>query len=306
MAIAAGTLSQVYKEMGNYKDALQMQELHTEMEDSINTKKQAIEIATLENEAHENELKADEEKKIAADKVAQAIQAQELKKQRVLRYVIIICFIFLSLISFIILRARVHRLNEENLKAEVRYLKSQMNPHFLFNILNSIHVLTQLQPQMAGEIILKLSDMLYYQLYDCAEDKVLLQQEINYLESYIELQKTRYEHKLELTFDKKSSDETITIAPLLLLPLIENAFKHGVEPSSENAFIHILLQGERGKVYMTVENSKPPVVAKQVAKGGIGLQNVRKRLNMLYPGKHHLTITETPERYKIILTLELV
>ena len=187
-------------------------------------------------------------------------------------------------------------------KAEVALLKSQINPHFFFNTLNNLYGLALAKSDKAPEVILKLSDMMRYTIYEGKEDVVLLKDEINYLENYIELHKIRYQKKVEILFTH-DVEEGLKVAPLLFIILLENAFKHGVEKMREHAFIHLQMQSQGNQLFFTIENnfdepasSHPP---------GIGLDNLKQRLAYLYPNQHELIIEKKEAIYKAQLNLEL-
>ncbi len=188
-------------------------------------------------------------------------------------------------------------------KAELALLKSQVNPHFFFNTLNNLYGLVVEKSDDAPEVILKLSDMMRYTIYKGKEDTVLLKDEINYLENYIELHKIRYQKKVEILFAHKVQ-EGLKIAPLLFIILLENAFKHGVEKMREHAFICLEMQSEGKKLSFTIENNFNELTSNH--KKGIGLDNLRKRLNYLYNNKYELVIEKRETNYKVLLTLNLI
>lgn len=192
----------------------------------------------------------------------------------------------------------------QQLQAEVNLLRAQVNPHFLFNSLNNLYALTLKKSDQAPEMVLKLSAMMEYMLYDSDEARVPLEREINYLQNYIELEKLRCGDHADVTLRINGQPNGQAIAPLLLLPLVENAFKHGVGKQAENAWLHSTLTLNPTEVEITVENNKPAVcLAGQ--KGGIGLSNLRKRLELLYPGLHRLHIEEQPTRFSVTLQISL-
>lgn len=190
----------------------------------------------------------------------------------------------------------------EKLQAEVNYLRSQVNPHFLFNILNNLYALTLKKSDLAPEVVLKLSEMMEYMLYDSDDLRVPLSREISYLQNYIELEKLRCGDSPEIVLEIKGNLNGQEIAPLLLLPLVENAFKHGIEKRSGKAWLHGTLAVNHSSLAMTVENSKPAISPKS-KNGGIGLANLRKRLELLYPGRYSLRIEEKLESYRADLQI---
>lgn len=197
------------------------------------------------------------------------------------------------------------QLKSEKLEAELKFLKSQINPHFLFNALNNIYTLTVLDAKQAGENLLKLSTMLRYLLYECDADKVHLQQELAYLKNYIELFSLKDEEPLNIQMDITHTNHEVKIAPLLLIPFIENAFKHSYIEDIEKGWIQITLAGDDTIIHFKVSNSIPVESFEKDKVGGIGLQNVQRQLELLYPNQHQLTIEQTNTAFNIDLKLNL-
>ncbi|HEX5023684.1 MAG TPA: histidine kinase [Agriterribacter sp.] len=193
----------------------------------------------------------------------------------------------------------------EKLQAEVNYLRSQVNPHFLFNILNNLYSLTLKKSEKAPDVVLKLSEMMEYMLYDSDDKYVLLEKEIQYLENYFELEKLRYGDHTDIQLKKSGDISTLSIAPLLLLPLVENAFKHGVSRSASKAWLHCNIQVAAPDLHVTVENSKQAADSSNSNKGGIGLTNLKQRLELLYPGNHSLEIQDNPGSFHVSLHIHL-
>ncbi len=200
-------------------------------------------------------------------------------------------------------------LEQLNTETELKYLKSQINPHFLFNSLNSVYALSLQKSDHAPELILKLSDILRYILYDGGEKKVSLSQEIKYLKSYLELEKVRHGDRLNLEIDIHGNYDHYEIAPMLLIPFVENSFKHGLGKDKDTGFVNVHLHVENDQLHFHIVNSKPKnghELSKQKGyRGGIGLKNVRKRLNLLYPNKHALELGDIKNEYVVSLQLEL-
>jgi two-component system, LytTR family, sensor kinase len=199
-------------------------------------------------------------------------------------------------------------LQSKTIESELRFLKTQINPHFLFNTLNSLYALTLKKSDAAPDVVLMLSEMMRYMLYECNEPEVLLSKEINYIENYLNLEKLRLTKNFDVTFESKGEPAHKTIAPLLFIPFIENTFKHGASHQIKNSFIHIYLEVQGNSVIFTCENSKPeflPTLQPQRKSGGIGLANVRRRLDLLYPKKNRLDIEDSPEKYKVTLEVTL-
>jgi two-component system LytT family sensor kinase len=191
-------------------------------------------------------------------------------------------------------RYQQKRINE-NIKTELLFLKSQINPHFLFNNLNNIYSLVYQKSDQALPAIEKLSSLLRYMLYE-KKESVPLTDEIQYIQDFIELQKLRFNFPIQIQFDVSSKNETM-IAPLLLIPFVENSFKHG-DPERE---MKILLQNKNGKLRFEVENFIKTGI--KDSGGGVGLDNVRRRLELLYPNRHTLQVNESRSNFHIILEL---
>ena len=183
---------------------------------------------------------------------------------------------------------------------ELKFLKMQIHPHFLFNSLNTIYGFAIAKADEAPEMILKLSNLLDYILYQVEKPKVLLLEEVNHLEDYISLEKMRFHDTLKVNFSKDNLNDSIQIPPMLLIPFVENSFKHGVIIDGVlNVDIH--LKTANNCLLFEVENSSK---RKEEASTGIGLQNIRKRLEMLYPEKHQLEIFENNDTFKVHLKIE--
>lgn len=193
-------------------------------------------------------------------------------------------------------------LENENLIAELAFLKSQINPHFLFNSLNNIYSLAYQKSEKTPEAILKLSEIMRYMLYESNEDKVELSNEIRYLENYIELQKLRFKDNIYIKFEINGDPLGLMITPLVLISFVENAFKHGIATDSENP-ISISLNLSDGKLLFHVSNIKSSM-NKDIT-GGIGLQNVQRRLSLIYKDRYRLQIDDTNDIYNCELYLNL-
>ncbi len=198
-------------------------------------------------------------------------------------------------------------LAKETLQSELKFLKSQINPHFLFNTLNSLYALTLKKSDQAPEIVLKLSEMMRYMLYDCNEKQVSLQKEVAYMTNYLELEKLRHGKKMDINVEINGEIEDQYIAPLLFIPFIENCFKHGISNRIEGGYVNIKLDITTTDIRILVENSKSPMMPNASGKrsGGIGLINVKRRLELLYPTQYELDIEATPTIYRVILSLKL-
>jgi hypothetical protein len=214
--------------------------------------------------------------------------------------------IIMGFISFNRKQQRLLKLEEEKKSMELKVLKNQLNPHFLFNTLNNLYALTLKKDDKAPEIIAKLSEILDFVLYRCNDDFVCIKKEINLLENYISLEKLRYnENRLDISFTKDIHEDS-KISPLILLTFVENAFKHGVINETEKAVIRMNLETKRKQIIFSIENTKPQnETARRSDKSQIGLENVRKQLDLLYPKKHQLEIDETQTKFTVKLCLNL-
>ncbi|WP_255486994.1 sensor histidine kinase [Mucilaginibacter sp. SP1R1] len=201
------------------------------------------------------------------------------------------------------LNERIQRdLENQRLSAELAFLKSQINPHFLFNSLNSIYSLAYQRSETTPEAILKLSEIMRYMLYECNDNKVDLSKELQYLHNYIDLQKIRFGNKAFIDFKVMGDVTSQQIVPLLLIAFIENAFKHGVA-NDITCPIKLLINVDESKLHFYIQNKKH--THNRDAAGGIGLNNVQRRLNLLYPEKHILNIRDEADTYTCELSIVL-
>ena len=198
-------------------------------------------------------------------------------------------------------------LARENLETELKFLKSQIHPHFLFNTLNNLYALTLKKSDKAPETVLKLSELLDFMLYDCNASKIYLHKELQLVKNYIDLEKLRYNDDLTIQFDVMGEITKTEIAPLLILPFIENCFKHGISEQTDSSWINISLIVKNNLMTLVVENSRStkPQEDHKGYKEGIGIENVRRRLQLLYPGKHKLEISEVDHIYSVKLELKV-
>ena len=221
-------------------------------------------------------------------------------------FVILFYFLLLFLViaRWIFAQARlIIQLKNEKAKTEMMHLQSQVNPHFFFNILNSLYGWIDKDPKQAQALILKLSDMMRYSIYDGQKEFVLLEDEIEYLKNYMALHKMRYHKEIDLTFEVDVPQSGLRIRPLLFIILLENAFKHGVENLKSDAFIHIRLSAKGDDLSFSIENNFDP--EEENSEVGIGLKNLQRRLELVYPQKHHLHLSTTNTIYQAQLTLNL-
>lgn len=216
-------------------------------------------------------------------------------------YYFILLFAFLIDVLVSHLSSTVQLKNEQT-KAELLHLRSQLSPHFFFNTLNNLYALTIKNSKQAPEVILKLSEMMRYTIYEGEKQRVSIQDEITYLENYIELHKIRYKNPVLFEFNH-SIDTTLTIAPLLFINLLENAFKHGVETLTQNAFIKMNLTNDAEFIYFSIENNFDKK-ADDTPKG-IGLINLKRRLSLLYPQTHALAFSKNKNLYTATLKVSI-
>ncbi|PLX15474.1 MAG: hypothetical protein C0599_16690 [Salinivirgaceae bacterium] len=191
--------------------------------------------------------------------------------------------------------------------AQLKLLQGQIHPHFLFNMLNNLYALIRIDADLSRDTIMRISDLLDYMLYKCNEEQTLLESELKFIQDYIELERIRHSGNFNINVDYPQHLQNITIAPLILFPFVENAFKHGFR-NSDNGYIDISISISEENIIFTCENS----VAKsktsqdkylQQEGKGIGLKNIQERLEIIYKNNHSLNIKETGEKYKVELTL---
>lgn len=217
-------------------------------------------------------------------------------------------YLFFTAIFFsFLLKTREHlsQLKEEKLTAELSSLKSQINPHFLFNTLNSIYTLSIKKDDRASEAIINLSGLMRYVIKDANDYKIPLKKEVDYIRNYIELQKARLGNTAKVRFECSGDPGNKTMAPLILITYIENAFKYGINPDIDDCAIDVELQITDEGLRLHVFNKKVQRSA-LLASTGIGMENTSERLKHLYPEKHTLQISENKETYSVTLTLILI
>ena len=198
---------------------------------------------------------------------------------------------------------RISELEKATMRSELEQLKNQINPHFLFNMLNNANVLTQKDPTKASQVLMKLSDLLRYQLYDSARASVLLTGDIHFLEDFLNLEQIRRDN-FDYIVSKQGELSGVQIAPLLLIPFVENAIKHNVDQEGRS-YVHLYFDVQNGDLNFKCVNSKPQVKLNKNEVGGLGLANVKRRLELIYPGKHTLHIVDNHNTYSVILTLSV-
>jgi len=200
-------------------------------------------------------------------------------------------------------REREKNLHKEKLEAELKFLRTQTNPHFLFNTLNNIYALARKKSDETADVVMKLSKILRFMLYESKKDRISIEEDLRILEDYLELEKIRYNERLTVSFHKSIDNAATPIVPLILLPFIENAFKHGASETRFNSFINIDLKLEKGLLNFIVENSKEDQ-NEGFVKESIGLGNVRRQLELIY-ADHSLLVKNIPDRFRIHLSINL-
>lgn len=200
-------------------------------------------------------------------------------------------------------KEREKNLVKEKLEAELKFLRNQTNPHFLFNTLNNIYALARKKSDDTADVVMKLSKLLRFMLYESRKERIPLLDELRLMEDYLELEKIRYNERLSITYKKDIDDPSQEIAPLLLLPFIENAFKHGASETRFDSFIHIETKLKKGILDFCIENSKENDSDKPVTEN-IGLSNVRRQLELMYK-EHKLEVENQKDRFAVHLTVNL-
>lgn len=200
-------------------------------------------------------------------------------------------------------QSAIQKIKVEKLNAEVDFLRAQVNPHFLFNALNNLYALTLKKSDEAPATVLKLSGLMEYMLYESNEEYIPLDKELEYVYNYIELERLRSDKNADIRIEVNGAAEECLIPPFLILPLLENAVKHGLTPVGEKAFLHLQIN-IAAQLEVILNNSKQGAVMK-ARKGGIGLKTLKKRLELLYPGRHELYTEDLDTAYKTVLKIRL-
>ncbi len=200
---------------------------------------------------------------------------------------------------------RLQEMETEKQKAELKALQTQINPHFLFNSLNSIYSLSRKSSKQVPDKIVQLSDLLRHIIYDSERDFIPLEKEIRMIRNYIELQNLRTSETRRISFELEGDLSGKSIAPMVILPFIENSFKHGLKGGADNAFVNIRIKTFSKSLNLEIENSKGKAIEPESMNRGIGVENVKKRLDLIYPGRHKLKIKDESESFKVHLRIEL-
>jgi sensor histidine kinase YesM len=202
-------------------------------------------------------------------------------------------------------QAQLAIIENHRLKTELSLLKAQVNPHFLFNTLNNLYgLIVQHQNEQAAEITLKLSDLMRYLLESSKTEKISLQKEIRFIEDYLALEKIRLTQKTDIHFEVYGLTQEVFVAPLLFIPLVENAFKHGLQSISAENFAHFSLSLQGNELFFEAANSVGEHLSNP-EKSGTGLENLRKRLKLMYPEKHLLEVEQSGKIFKVILQISI-
>jgi sensor histidine kinase YesM len=200
-------------------------------------------------------------------------------------------------------RIREQLLVKEKLRTELMFLKNQTNPHFLFNTLNNIYALTRKKSDQAPEVVMKLSELLSFMLYESGKETITIAEEIKVLEDYISLEKIRYNERLSVRFNREIDNVSQPVAPLLFLPLVENAFKHGAGETRFDSFVDIRIQLRKNHLLFSVENSKDFMESKE-SNGSIGLNNTKRQLQLMYKD-HSIDVNTTGNTFKVVININL-
>ena len=208
-------------------------------------------------------------------------------------------------IDYIRMQQRMVEMAKEKAEAELNFLKSQINPHFLFNSINSVYFLIDKDNADARDALHKFSAMLRYQLYEMNGDKLAIEKEIGFLRDYIDLQRLRKDKNYPVEFRCSPAVQGFSIEPLLLIPLVENAFKHISHHKNQSNFIKLDMEMRDKALRFLLRNSKEPAGRERMDHSGIGLKNVKRRLELLYPQKHELVIDNGVDTFTVDLTIHI-
>jgi tetratricopeptide (TPR) repeat protein len=280
--------------------ALEMLKKYTTLNDSLLN-------ATTQKVIHETEIKyrtSLKEKAIAQQKLE--LSKNQLEIQGKNRWIWVSAVVILLLISVCFIIYLIYRNKHQSV--ELSLLKAQIHPHFLFNTLNNLYALTLNKSDESPGVVLGLAEILRYILYECNTPRIDLKKEMHMIKRYISLEKIRYRNRLEINLNIDENNEGYEIAPLLLLPLVENAFKHGISKLAEQGWINIEARIRENQFTFKVSNNRAtaPLPATQRSRyGNIGLQNIKKRLTILYPDKHSFRTIEEEDVFVVILKVDL-
>jgi two-component system, LytTR family, sensor kinase len=207
----------------------------------------------------------------------------------------------------IILQFQLEKAKRQQIESELKLLQTQVNPHFLFNVLNNIYAKNLVQPLLASDMLMQLADLMRYQIESAKKDKVPIQDDIAFIENYLALEKKQLTHSIRTNFEVEISEtltlESVNIPPMLFTPFIENAYKHGISEGDDN-FIFISLNIKNQEISFKIKN-KIPSSPKKIVSTKMGLENIEKRLNLLFPNKYQLTVTTNNQIYAVKLDLDI-
>ena len=198
------------------------------------------------------------------------------------------------------------RLEKEKISAELKFLRAQINPHFFFNALNNLYAVTKVNPERTEQFVSRLSEILRYVIYDCKEDKITLEKELKSIDSYLFFQEIKDPDNIQLKVDKAIENDQLCIEPMLIIPLLENAFKHGYDIEGTSTKIRLQLNSKAGKTEVKIWNSLPAngsTPNHDPGQSGVGLENIRQRLSYCYPERHELSTQQKSHSYEVNLTL---
>jgi LytS/YehU family sensor histidine kinase len=204
----------------------------------------------------------------------------------------------------LVLGNKIKQVEQEKLSAELSSLKAQINPHFLFNVLNSIYATAIEHSPEAADMIEKLSGMMRYSMRETQKDFILLEEELNHIQNYIDLQKIRLSEKIKLEYKVEGDAKNLEIAPMLITPFIENAFKHGVN-SEQDSDIKINIHIKEEELFLNITNNKVNTQTNTIEKSGLGIDNTKHRLLLTYPDKHLLKVKDTDKTFSVSLHIDL-
>jgi len=204
----------------------------------------------------------------------------------------------------LVAKEREKILIKDKLEAELKFLKNQTNPHFLFNTLNNIYALARKKSDSTADVVMKLSKILRFMLYESGKKFITIGEEAKLLEDYIDLEKIRYNEKLNIIFNKDIDDNSQEVSPLLLLPFVENAFKHGVSESFFDSTVIINIVVEKGHLTFDIENTKEDEEVEHSVNNKIGLFNIKRQLELMYP-EYKLVVDNQPKKFRVNLTVNL-
>lgn len=193
---------------------------------------------------------------------------------------------------------------KDKLETELKFLKNQTNPHFLFNTLNNIYALARKKSDSTADVVMKLSKILRFMLYETGKKYISIAEEVKLIEDYIDLERIRYNERLIISFKKEIDDENQKVSPLLLLPFVENAFKHGASETRFDSFIHVELSVSKEQLQLKIENNKDEDKMKETNNESIGLVNIRRQLELLY-GDYQMTVENQKNIFRVILHVNL-